>query len=458
MIQQVLVLAVMLASPVEPGSGKTVGDCVAIAVKDSGQVAEAQGKVDEWKARLAEVESVFYPKIAAFAFAAPIFGVTGNQLTPDVHRDYDRWGPYLRFEGLLAQPIYTFGQAAAGKTAASERLAVEQARLAQARNAVALEVWRYYLLTLYVKSVSPTIQFASKVVAEAESKANELYEQGSGQVTKIDLAKLHYAGTELAKYRVQAEIGLPLALAALKHTMGLADTEPLELADATLPALDFAEPPPTADLVRTAWENRPEASQLKHGRQAALSLAEAERLANWPVMVVAGQLVAAWTPVRDDIKNNYVYDPWNDLSGGVALAFKWDFDPAKAHARSQEALALVEQVDGLARFASTGIPLEVRKARDDLVQARQMTALSDDGATSARKWMTFAAIAYTSGTGETRDLLEGVAAFATAKKGYFDALLSAHNARAQLSWTTGEIALQASMGVSGARAIRTEVP
>jgi outer membrane protein TolC len=94
-------------------------------------------------------------------------------------------------------------------------------------------------------------------------------------------------------------------------------------------------------------------------------------------------------------------------------------------------------VDGLARYAATGMPVEVRKARDEAEQARRMVELSQQGSSATRKWMAFAGAAYAAGTGETKDLLEGVAAYAQARKGYFDALLAYHTARAQLEVATG---------------------
>ncbi len=436
-----LTLALALAAaPPAPPARRAVSDCVTVAVRGSGQVAEAQGKVAEWKARLAEVESVFYPKITAFAYAAPTYAVTGTALTPEVKNDYSRWGPILHFEGLLAQPIYTFGRVAAGEEAARERLAVEQARLAQARNAVALEVHRYYYLYLFVKSVGPALSFAGKILDEAQAKAKEYYAEGTGKVTNVDINKLSYAAAELEKFRVQIEIGLPLSLAALKHTMALPESEPLELADDKLPDLEPVEPPSAEELVKLAWDKRPEVSQLRHGQKAAIALGESERKANLPVVLLAGQLTAAWSPVRTSATNPYWYDPYNTLTGDVALALHWDFDPAKAKARSDAAQALTEQIDGLGKFASTGIPLEVRKAHDDLVQARRLAVLSEQGSASARKWMTFAAIAFASGTGETRDVLEGIAAYVSSRRAFFDALMTAHLAKAQVDWAVGTIA------------------
>jgi outer membrane protein TolC len=432
-------LAVLPSRSLAEVPRRTLAECVAIAVQGSGQVREAEGKVSEWRARLDEVKSIFYPKLSAFAFAAPIFGVTGTAQQPDVERQWGTWGPYLRFEGMAIQPLYTFGQASAGEKAARERMAVEEARLDQTRAAVALEVARYYHLRQYVASLRPSLDSTRKILDEAMDEAQQMYDETSGKVTQTDLQKLKYSSSELDKYRVQADIGFELSLAALKHAMGRPDAEPLELADPTLPPAPVEELPPLPALVQRAWDRRPEVAQLKHGREAALSLEEAERAANYPVVALVGQLVASWTAVRTMQANTFAYDPFNALTGDVALAVRFDLDPAKATARGDAARSLVEQVDGLAKFASTGIPLEVRKARDDWDQARRLLTVSEQGATAARKWMIFAAAAYASGTGETRDVLEGLGAFVQAKKGYYDTLLALHMARAQMAVATGEI-------------------
>ncbi|MGI5861811.1 MAG: TolC family protein [Myxococcales bacterium] len=436
-----LTLVLAAAAPAAEARPLTVDDCVAMAIRESGQVMEAEAKVAEWKARLAEVESIFYPKLSATAFAAPMFTVHGNAFTNDVERRWKSpgdWGPYLRLEALLAQPIYTFGRAAAGEKAAQERLAVEQARLAAARNAVALEARKFYYLHLYAKSLRPGLSAARKMLDSALEKANSLYETASGKVTNVDLMKLTYASSELDKYLIQAEVGEGLALAALKHTMGVSEAMPLLLADDVLPDAGD-DPPELAELLRIALEKRPELAQVRHGKQAALALERAERLANLPVVALAGQFQASWTPTRDDSKNPYHVDPYNDLFGGVALALQFDLDPALAKAKGDAARAMGEQVAGLEKLATTGIPLEVRKAREEEIQARRMLELSKKGSVATRKWMIFAGTAYASGTGETKDLLEGIAAHLQAKKAYYDNLLAVHTARAELLRATGEV-------------------
>jgi outer membrane protein TolC len=418
----------------------TADEAVAIALAGSGQITEAEGKVEEWRGRLLEVQSVYYPKLTAIGYVAPMFRVrdTPDLLTaPDVQRDWKDWGPYLHFQALLAQPLFTFGRAAAGKRAATARLDVEKARLAAARNLLALEVRKLYWLHLFAKSMRPALDSATQILDKARKKADEEYAANSGKVTNVDIQRLAYGWAELEKYRIQAEIGEDLALAALKHTMGLPQGAAYVAADDMLP--DPPETlPPLAQLLKRASENRPEWSQLSQGKQAALSLEQAEKLANAPVLFLGGQLYADWTPMRPDVKNPYYYDTYNQVFGGVALGLLFDLDPWKASAKATQARGLQQQVEGLGKFAETGIPMEVRKAHDDAVQAKRIATVAADGAVATRKWLIFAGAAFATGTGEAKDVLEGLAAYLQAKRSHYESLQQLQTALAQTLYVTGE--------------------
>src|SRR5690606_26744630 len=155
---------------------------------------------------------------------------------------------------------------------------------------------------------------------------------------------------------------------------------------------------------------------------AALKLEQAEMLANAPVLFLAGQVRAAWTPTRTDTGNPYQVDPYNDFFGGVALGLQFDIDPWLARAKAAGAEALGEEIVALERFATTGIPLQVKKARDEVQRYRQLTELSQAGVKAARQWMTFAGAAYTTGTGEAKDVLEGLVAYLSARRGHYESI------------------------------------
>jgi hypothetical protein len=204
-----------------------------------------------------------------------------------------------------------------------------------------------------------------------------------------------------------------------------------------MPALDEWAAPDLAALVAEAAAQRPEFQQLAHGKQAAAALERSERLAMAPVVFVAGQFRWSWAPTRHDVKNPYQYDPYNDLFGGVAVGLKFDLDPALALAKADSAHAIGEQVDALDRLAQTGIPLRIRAALSDAVRFRAAAELSGEGVRAAQKWLAFAGAAYVTGTGEAKDLLEGLVAFLGAKRGHYESLQRYYQARAELDYAVG---------------------
>lgn len=419
-------------------SGLGVDDCVRVALSGNAQLQEKAAKVEEYRARLAQVEAAFYPKLRGMAYVAPMYTVEGDAAAYERHwQKLADWGPYTHLEATLSQPLYTFGRAAAAETAASQRAAVEEARLREAENVVALEVRKLYYQRLFALSVMPTLEQAGDIVAQAYTRARAKYEEGTGEVSQSDLSRLRYAELEVQRYTLLATDGAALALQALKHTMGMPEASELHLADEKLPAVPDGFATDLVALLTAASSNRPEWAQIEHGKSAASHLDEAERKANLPVLFLAGQLTHDWAPTRDNVANPYLADRYNQLVGGIALGLLFDLDPWKAAARSAEAMAMLRQVEALERFASTGIPLQVRKAQRDVEQAKALVDISTEAVQTARKWMTFSASAYDTGTGEARELLEGVAAFVQARRTYYENLRDFHLARAALDFAVG---------------------
>ncbi|MEE8410635.1 MAG: TolC family protein [Myxococcota bacterium] len=441
-VSQVVLLAcialTVASSPALAGEALDADDCVALALRSSAEIAEADAKVKEWEARLLEVESIFYPKLQGIGFVAPMFTVKGiNDFEPRYKSLRRDWGPYTRLELILAQPLYTFGRATAGEAAARHRAAVEKARVREAELTVALEVRKLYYKRSYALSLQPILNTGAKVIAKALEQGQEMFDEGTGEVTQADLSKLEYAAIEIAKFQLRAREGAKLALSALKHTIGLGEDDELELLDQKLPKFRDDDPQDLAQVITEAGTLRPEWAQLEHGAKAAEALERAHKLGILPVVFVAGQFRAAWTPTRGDTKNPYYVDEYNEVFGGVAVGLMFDIDPALSLAKAEGARALALQVEALHRFADTGIPLRARKAYQDVHNQRELTTLSKTGVKAARKWMMFSAAAYMTGAAEAKDVLEGVGAFLQAKKGYYDGLLGYHIARAELDFAVG---------------------
>lgn len=413
--------------------------CVRLALEHSPRVGEAQARVEQWQARLAEVESLYRPKLNALGFVAPTFAVHGTGANKLVHYDFSpsAWGPYARLQATLAWPVYSFGRAEAGSDAAKHRALVEVARVRETRNIIALEVRRLYALHLYARSLLPTLELARTTVAQAYERAQTLFGEGSGKVTQVDLDRLYYGQLEVDRLTRQAVDGADLALQALHQAMGLQADVPLILAQGRLSVEEDETLPPREALLRVAAQKRPEWQQIDHGRQATEALAKAELRANAPILAVGGQLELGWTPNRDDDPNPYHSDPYNIVAGGLAVGFFWNLDPFATMARASAARAMTREVEAQARFAASGIPLQVRKALLDYQRQRDMAPLGAEQVKAGQRWLTFAAAAYGTGTGEARDILEGLLTFLQAKRAYYETLRDIRIARAEVLFAVG---------------------
>ncbi|MBN1962130.1 MAG: TolC family protein [Deltaproteobacteria bacterium] len=415
-----------------------VDDCIRVAIEANAQILQAETKVQQWLARLNEVESTYWPKLNAITYIAPMYTVRGNVDNYETRwRKLQDWGPYTHLKATLSLPLYSFGRVEAGAKAAASRAAVEQARVREARNAVILEVKRFYYNRLFALSMLPSLQSAADTVKEALEYANKVYAEGSGEVTQVDLAKLQYAQSQVEKYLLISENNISNATAALKHTMGIADHTEIIFTDKTLPAIPDDFKITLAQAVLIASKQRPEWAEIQQGKTAALALAQAEKLANAPTLFTAGEFSYDWAPTRDDSTNPYLSDRYNDIFAGVAVGFKFDLDPALSKAKEQNAQALVSETEALDRFAKTGIPLQVKKAHNDTMHYGALDIVAKQGVKATKRWLTFSASAYTTGLGEARNVIEGLASYLQARRDYLENVQNYFIARAELDYAMG---------------------
>ena len=417
----------------------TLSQCIEKAINQSAAIEEANAKVDEYRARLLEVQSNYYPKLSVMGYLAPMFTVTGDANT-GVNRDFSpgAWGPSTHLEALLAMPIYTFGRLEAGEVAAEERLNVERAKLREAQNHVKLEVNKFYYTFLYASTMLPHLKKAEETGKDIQTKAQEFYDKATGKVTKVDLMKLKYADAEIKKYILIAEEAIELSLSALKHTMGLKNSDSLILVEKRMP-----KPPKKltleseSALAELAIQKRPEWAQIRHGLNAISSLRQSQRKENKPVIFVAGTIESNWSPTREDTTNPYQYDPYNDLFGGIAVGFKLDLDWKLNKAKLASTNATQREINALKQLAETGIPLQIKKSRSEVVRFHRQVKLSKKARNAANKWVVFSGAAYAAGTGDVKDVLEGIVASLSAKRDYYENMLNYYIAKSELDYATG---------------------
>ncbi len=411
--------------------------CVRLALERGARAQAARADVDVYRAQAEQVESLLSVKISGVTYMTPMFKAAGGLgFNQPYQNDLSQWGPYGHVEGRIVKPLGTFGRYTAGVTAARARVAVEEEKAREATNTIRSEVRRLYALRLYALSMKPNLENGKEILGKAISKAEEMYAADTGEVTLPDLMRLKYGAGEIDRYLRIANDGIEIATLAVKQAIGMGPGDPVEFADNKL-VVPEDEVPSLAVLIEKARQDRPEVGQIEHGKRATAAWEDAERRANLPVLFLAAAGQADWSPMRPKGYSGAYYNMYNDYFAGAAVGLKFDIDLAAARGKAAEARAKANWVGANQELAATGIPLQVTKARKDLMQHLDLARVAEDEVKATRKWMTFSAAAYASGTGEARDVLEGVAAYLMAKKAYYDHVLGAFQARADVELSIG---------------------
>ena len=223
-------------------------------------------------------------------------------------------------------------------------------------------------------------------VAEQTVKDRQLV---SDQVTELAKSKLKsgldvsFANVNLEQAKlllVQAQNDTQAAFAALSAALGYADQRAFDLADTPLPA---APPADFADLLTTAFRDRPELISQRYSQQASEKFAKAERDLWFPT--VSALATAGLTPIHQAaLADNYAAGGLNiniPIFNGHLFSARRTEAELKAQAEAENLRDLQDRVSRDVRVAWLNAKTAYQKVdltRQLLDQANQAVDLSQE--------------------------------------------------------------------------------
>ena len=194
----------------------------------------------------------------------------------------------------------------------------------------------------------------------------------------------------------------------------LTGVEPAVVPECALEAVE-SEVIDLGEQVDRALANRPEVFQLEAGREARDADVVLQRGGFLPDIILA--LSASWarTPNVTDIENPFVIDRGNFAGAFFGLVARWKLDFAGSNARLKRAKAEVEALRAKTEEAQIGIELEVNTLYEQLLDARRRMNSWTRAEKEARKWYVSAGQGYEVGTQDSRDFVDAVSAYFTAR-------------------------------------------
>ena len=419
-----------------------------LARQNDPRTAMARAQVDNAQGKRDEVRWALFPKLETqVAIAGPTPEARFNKAPPDhptslldVTSGSKCWfcgdlGIGIGGSVNLVLPLYTLGKYSAGKAATDHLVGAMSALLQRAYDQATFDVTRAYWGYQTARGARDTVVQVRSRIADARQRAQRLLAERSDQISKSDLMKIDYLAEEIEARTAEANKNAALAITGIRLLIGKAPEEAVDIAQQELP-----QPPPQPnenEMLRRALERRPEARAAAEQVAARRAAVDVERAKLYPDIALVGGATFNYTSSADQPHTPFAYNPYNQRSAFVALGLQTTFDIPQKLARIRQAEAELRDAMAQQRGAEHLVRLEVRQALGDLDEARQRVARYTSQSNIGKQLAVQAGLAFDSGLGEARELLEDVLLWARADGEKFKAFFDAQIAWASLQKATG---------------------
>lgn len=404
MIAAVLSAALASSSPCGPLNLPTT---LSLSRLRSDEVAIKNAEVLAAQADRAIARAIgILPGSSATVIAGPAPSAHGNQIQSlETNRSLRNFEPFIRTEVSLFQPLWTWGQLTAAKSAAEAGVRGKTLLVEDTAHQVEARVLQLYWGAALARRLLGLAGEVEGALRDVEKRIAESLAAGDGQVTQEDKFRVAVFRGELEQRRSEAQKGLQLARIGIAATLAI-DEGDLQLEDEGLPSqLDLKVPDRNA-----AWQDaeslRPDLLALDQGIAALEAQAKAARAAELPQVFAAGTFTYSYAGNRDIQTNAWINDYFNTLSIGIGLVARQNlsFPTLSAQAQKMDAeLAIARrQRQGLVRL----VRAQVEQSIAELTSASAKARAAQASVSAGRSWFRTAGLNFGIGVTDAKALME----------------------------------------------------
>lgn len=420
----------------DPAAVMDLDDLTRAAERSYPGLRAAQSRIRAAQAQLDEawVSPFFQSAVTAGVSIAPEVRGTAI-LSPDPQLPLDNpWQPVVGVgvEGVI--PIWTFGKLQGARDAARAGIRAAEQDRERVRAQLRYDVRRAYFALQLALDLRQMLDEGLPPMRQAAERLDQQLADGDPEANEMDRWRLQAALAEIEARDADVRRLEAMARGALRILTGVRDELripecPMEPVATELEGLDR--------YVGSARESRPEVRMLEaavRAREASLGVAQA---GFFPDIAIAYRFTATWAPGITDQTNPFIIDPANYTSLSAGLVMRWSLDLWGNAYRVDRESALLSDLRERSEEASGGIELEVTEAYEAVQAARRQVEAWGRGRRETRAWFIAAAQGREVGAVETRDLVDAVRAYFTARYSHLQAVHDLNTAFANLERTSG---------------------
>ncbi len=353
--------------------------------------------------------------------------------------EIDGLSPWADLKFKLIKPLLTFGKIENYTDAAQGNVDVKRGDVRLQRIQTRMQVTRAYFGYLTARDSRHLLEDLLNRVSKAQEQMQAALDEGRGTQKLSDLYALQTGAGFLRKGLAQAQAIEATALAGLRLLTGIAEPEPLEVADRHIRPVPLPKEGQTLDVWQEqALRERTEVAQLEAGLRARRALVEAKKAEQRPNVYVGIVGSAAYASERERIDNPQIYDPFNHAGVTPMVGMQWSWAGGVQSARIAQAEAELNALVDKQSFARIGIPFEVAERYNRVRAGRQAVDDMADASRAGRRWMLAAYADFEAGSERMDRVIEAFRSYALAHTDYLTTINDYNIEVAELMRVAGE--------------------
>lgn len=416
-------------------------ECIARAVEVSPELDAEESRLGEARSQYSSaINSKYLPQldVSNISSVAPALNVVENDLTnKDTRNDWKNIGFFNNLQLTFVQPLYTFGKIK--NTIEASRLGVkaQEKNVLQKQNEIIFRVTRLYFSKLLADELISVTEEGMKTADKAENVLkNMLKEPDIDGLNEADLYRVRLLKFEIQKLNREVVGKQKLALSTLTTLLGYSEIDDFNLVDNYLVCLDY-QIMSLEHYQRLKDQFRPEISRMNAAVHAQNALKQISHAALYPQIFITGNVVLAFAPIRDDIRNPLFNDPWNRTMFRAAVGIRMPLNIPQIKARVRKEDYALRKVKAIRTAVFDAIEQEVVQAFSALLEARDNYTDAKEAFKLSREWLRIEEITFDLDASNAKDLADAIENNLTAKSMYYKSIYDFNVAIAQLMLSTG---------------------
>ena len=387
--------------------------CEELALKNNPSIQDAELGIKASEAKFTQASNArFIPKFELkniWGPSPPARGVVdpsgGFVISPDTSTGFSDLKYFTQLDIDLIQPIFTFGKLSGIREAARHGVEADEANLVGEKENVRFQVRQLYWGLVLAKELLVVVEDAEKELTKAENKVREKLDEGSEEVSQIDLFKLQIYKYEINKKHREAVDNFEITRSALKASLHLNVRTDIQLATEYLDPLQVNIDSLTS-YGEMAVQNRPELRRLQAGIHARRAMITVSRSDYFPQFFLGGQLKYNYAKDRLDPRNPFIYNPTNFFRPGAVVGMSMNLNFLQTRDKVRVAEADFLQLSQKEELLMDGIKLEVQKNYLELLQSLENWRESEKALKASDNWLRSTTMTFDLGVGEVKELID----------------------------------------------------